>query len=142
MKENVTIELNSAPLEANKNFVREALHEFNVQKIGKDEEMSFFAYDENRKIIGGLILYAEMRSIFIDILWVCENHRGYGIGSELMRAAEEEGYRRGVTYSTTDTLAFQAARFYQKLGYHEIGVVKDYIEGHDRIFFRKALTRE
>ncbi|MCA9507182.1 MAG: GNAT family N-acetyltransferase [Myxococcales bacterium] len=98
------------------------------------------AFDENRKIIGGLILFAEKQSIFIYILWVYKNHRGRGIGSKLMRAAEKEGRQRGVAYSTTDTLAFQAANFCQKLGYHEIGIMKDYIEGHDRIFFRKLLT--
>jgi|TARA_R110002110_G_C13470277_1_gene720518 GNAT superfamily N-acetyltransferase len=127
------------PSQENDEVVRNALHEFNVAQIGQDEHYSVFAFSPEGKIIGGLLVYQEAHSIFIDILWIDESERGKGLGTELLLAAEKEAVRRKVPYSTTDTLAFQAVNFYRKNGYEQIGMVKNYIEGHDRYFFRKKL---
>ena len=140
MNEKIAIKKNLVPLKVNNEYIRNALHDFNVKMIGKEKEFSFFAHDEAGKIVGGLIVYAEKSSIFIDILWVSDKLRNCGVGSRLIAAAEDEGRKLGIQYSTTDTFAFQAVDFYKKNGYQEIGVIKEYIEGHDKIFFRKNIS--
>lgn len=137
---NYRIAVAQNPTQENDEFVRNALHEYNVAQIGQDKHYSVFAFSPEEKIIGGVLVYQEAQSIFIDILWVDESERGKGLGTELLLAAEKEAVRRKVLYSTTDTLAFQAVDFYRKNGYEQIGIVKEYIEGHDRYFFRKKLS--
>ena len=136
----ICIKVDLNPSHKNDEIVRQALHEFNVKQIGKDEHYSIFAFNQQNEIIGGSLVYTETRSIFIDILWVKESERAKRIGSKILLAAENEGLRRKIRYSTLDTYAFQAVNFYLKHGYKQIGVIKDYIEGHDRVFFRKQLN--
>ncbi len=120
-------------------MIRNALHAFNVAAIGKEDHYSVFAFDASNEIIGGALIYAEKNSIFIDNLWIYELYRGKGIGSKLIAAAEQEGIRREIPYSTTDTFTFQAVDFYLKQGYDKIGVIKNYMEGHDKVYFRKKI---
>jgi ribosomal protein S18 acetylase RimI-like enzyme len=135
---NILINIDVSPSEEEEKFIRDQLHQFNVNQIGKDEQYAVFAYNNN-DIIGGVLVNTEKSSIFIDILWVDETLRGQGIGSKLLIAAEKEGINRNIQYSTTDTFDFQAVDFYIKNGYSEIGRIAAYIEGHDKVFFRKKL---
>ena len=134
---NIHIDLN--PESEKDRFIREELHQFNIKHIGKDDHYSVFAYDSSSALIGGLLVYAGLSSIFITILWVKDSERGKGVGSMLLQAAESEGIRRKIPTSTLDTLSFQAKDFYLKNGYSQIGLIKEYIEGNDRLFFRKKL---
>lgn len=90
-------------------------------------------------IIGGAIVYAHKSSIYVDALWVSEKYRGRGIGAELLRSVETEAVKRGIPESTLDTFSFQAEGFYLKQGYKHLGTIKNYLEGHDRIYLRKKL---
>ncbi|TIE22137.1 N-acetyltransferase, partial [Legionella pneumophila] len=52
---------------------------------------------------------------------------------------EAEAVKRGIPASTLDTFSFQAEGFYLKQGYKHLGTIKNYLEGHDRIYLRKQL---
>ena len=68
----------------------------------------------------------------------CVVQRGTGIGSTLMRMAEEEAVRRGCRMGTLTTINFQAPEFYARHGWEEFGRIQtapDVI----RIFMLKAL---
>lgn len=134
---NILINIELSPAAGKEKFIRDQLHQFNINEIGKDEQYAVFAY--NNDIVGGILVNTERSSIFIDILWVDETLRGQGIGSKLLIAAEKEGINRDIPYSTTDTFDFQAVDFYIKNGYSEIGRIVAYIERHDKVFFRKKL---
>ncbi|MBP9723024.1 MAG: GNAT family N-acetyltransferase [Gammaproteobacteria bacterium] len=136
--DSVVIKTDLSPDKEKNEFIKEKLYQFNVEKVGKDEQYSIFAYHQDQ-IIGGVLVNAEKSSIFIEILWVDKLWRGQDIGSKLVLAAEQEGLNRNIFYSTTDTYSFQAVDFYIKNGYSEIGRIKAHIEGHDRVFFRKKL---
>ena len=71
----ISIKVDLNPSHKNDEIVRQALHEFNVKQIGKDEHYSIFAFNQQNEIIGGALVYTETRSIFIDILWVKESER-------------------------------------------------------------------
>lgn len=68
-------------------------------------------------ILGGLEGYTFASYFYIALLWVSENARTAGVGSALIRAAEDEARKRGCTMSLVDTLSFQAEPFYVKNGY-------------------------
>ena len=88
-------------------------------------------------IVGGLIGYTHWNWLFVQQLWVAEDHRQRGIGSSLMAAAECEALARGCIHAHCDTFDFQALPFYQKLGYQTFGVLGDYPVGHTRYFLSK-----
>ena len=63
-------------------------------------------------------------------LWVCENERCRGQGSELLEAAEDGARARGCRRAILDTHSFQAPAFYQKRGYRIVSTMEDFPPGH------------
>lgn len=71
--------------------------------------------------------------------WVDEPLRGRGVGSALLRTAEDEARRRGCWHSLLTTFDFQALAFYRKRGFKVLAVVDDYPPGHANHLLRKLL---
>jgi GNAT superfamily N-acetyltransferase len=76
----------------------------------------------------------------VELLFVPKEYRGAGLGTELMRLAEEEARRRGCRGAWLDTFSFQARGFYERLGYSVFGTIGDHPPGHSRFFMKKALA--
>ncbi len=78
-------------------------------------------------------------------LLVRPEHRGRGVASALVAAAEEEARARGKTLLVLDTVrGDHAERLYRKLGYTAVGVIPNYAlfpDGRpcDTVVFYKAL---
>ena len=127
-------------LEEENKSIRNGIINFNAPYIGsKPDRFSISVRDNNDTVIGGAIVYAHQSSVYVDVLWVDEKHRGKGLGQKLLLTVEEEALKRNIKQSTLDTFSFQAEGFYLKQGYTKIGVINDYIEGFDRIYLRKSL---
>jgi GNAT superfamily N-acetyltransferase len=77
---------------------------------------------------------------YIDLLWVTEDQRRTGLGSQLLAAAEQETRRRGCDRVALSTHSFQAPGFYARFGYAECGRIPAYPHGHDQIQLVKHLT--
>ena len=77
----------------------------------------------------------------VRFLWVDERRRHTGIGSRLLRAAEEEASVRGCEKVVLSTHSFQAPDFYLKRGYVIAGQFLNYPRGHRSIFLEKPLPR-
>src|SRR5215470_2655725 len=73
------------------------------------------------ELIGGLWARSLWGSLYIDMMFVPEALRENGIGTSLLRLAEQEAMRRGCRDMWTDTYAFQARPFYEKLGFAVFG---------------------
>ena len=77
--------------------------------------------------------------MYVDILWVHENHRHKGIGSKLLIEAEKEAIRRGCHHVHLDTMSWQAPEFYKKFGYEIIGILPDIPNGNQKYLLMKTL---
>ncbi|MDU6388155.1 MULTISPECIES: N-acetyltransferase [Pantoea] len=121
--------------------VRLGLNAFNSRFINIDEikAIGVFVTDEHGKKRAGLTGSTTGNWLRIDMLWVSDALRGQGVGTQLIRAAEEEARRRGCRYAQVDTASFQARPFYEKLGYSLRFSLDNYPRHHQRHYLSKAL---
>ena len=136
--------MNRHPSETETDYIREALNQFNCAHVGDDGHtpLNLIEYDADGSIIGGLLGGTYWGWMYIDILWVREDHRRHGIGSRLLTDAEKEAVRRGCHHVHVDTMSWQAPMFYQKHGYEVIGVLPDIPRGNQKYLLMKALLAE
>ena len=136
--------MNRHPSETETDYIREALNQFNCAHVGDDGHtpLNLVEYDADGSIIGGLLGGTYWGWMYIDILWVREDHRRQGVGSRLLTEAEKEAMRRGCHHVHVDTMSWQAPAFYQKHGYEVIGVLPDIPLGNQKYLLMKALQAE
>jgi GNAT superfamily N-acetyltransferase len=124
--------------------IRRPLAEFNVRFAGGSvpEPIAIVLRDPtNDAVVGGLWAVSAYHWIYVDLLFVPENLRGRGLGSALMKKAEEIAAQRGCIGLRLDTLSFQAPRFYEKLGYREYGRLASLPnDRYERIYYFKMLS--
>ena len=133
--------MNISPTENEIKYIREALKKFNDERVGEDAHapINIVEYDENGNAIGGILGGTYWGWMYIDTLWVHENHRNKGIGSKLLREAEQEARRRDCHHAHLETMSWQAPGFYQKHGYELIGILPDIPQGNQKYLLMKAL---
>ena len=133
--------MNISPTENEIKYIRDALKRFNDESVGKDGHtpLNIVEYDENDNLIGGLLGGTYWGWMYVDILWVHENHRHKGIGSKLLYEAEMEAINRGCHHVHLDTMSWQAPEFYKKNGYEVIGTLPDIPSGNQKHLLMKAL---
>ena len=133
--------MNVNPTEGEIRAVREGLDSFNRASVGADGHtpLNIVEYDGGGSVIGGLLGGTYWGWMYVDILWVQEAHRGTGIGTRLLAAAEKEAKRRGCHHVHLDTMSWQAPAFYQKRGYEVIGILPDIPTGNQKYLLMKAL---
>ena len=133
--------MNREPSKEEMDYVREALTQFNNERVGADghEVLSFVEYDKDGAVIGGIIGGTYWGWMYVDILWVHEAHRQKGIGAKLLLEAEKEAVRRGCHHVHLDTMSWQAPAFYQKHGYEIVGILPDIPKGNQKYLLQKTL---
>ncbi|UFN50606.1 GNAT family N-acetyltransferase [Roseomonas sp. OT10] len=138
----LTLELtDAAPPEA-RDAVLAPLMAFNLEQAGPPQmrPLAVLLRDEEGMIQGGLWGRTGWSWLFVELLVVPDPHRGRGLGTALLRQAEEEALRRGCVGAWLDTFSFQAPGFYLRQGYEIVGTIRGYPPGHSRHFLRKRLV--
>lgn len=92
------------------------------------------------ELVGGLAAEIVGDWLHVELLWVAEAARGQGLGSELLRQAEEAAAADGCSRAYLSTLATQAPDFYRRHGYVPIASFPSFAGPHARIWFAKRLT--
>lgn len=100
---------------------------------------AFLVRDENNAIIGGCYGVSFYNALHLEQIWVDKLHRGQGIGSNLVRLAEEIAKERGYPLMTLNTMSWEAPEFYAKLGFKQCGVIDGYVNGAKRYMFSKRI---
>jgi GNAT superfamily N-acetyltransferase len=114
---------------------------FNARHLGNYEWSDLDVYVRNRegRVVGGLIGDIALGWLAIHAQWVIEELRGSGLGTEILRTAEDAAIGSGCPALILDTLTFQAPGLMKKRGYVRAGIVDDYRGGVQRIFMQKRL---
>ena len=136
------IEIHESPDPALREAILKPLRDFNESHVGPVdvEPLAITLRDpDSGAITGGLWGTSVARWLYVDLLVVPEEFRGRGIGTELLRKAEEIARKRDCIALWLNTGTFQAPGFYEKRGFKAFGRVPDYPPGHDTIFFLKRL---
>ncbi len=131
----------NTPTEKEIEYIRASLGKFNDETVGTDSHTPLNAveYDSDGNVIGGILGGTYWGWMYVDILWVHEDHRRKGIGSRLLKDAENEAIRRGCHHVHLDTMSWQAPEFYKKHGYEVIGILPDIPKGNQKYLLMKAL---
>ena len=75
--------------------------------------------DSDGTLKGGVIARVTGESCYVDTVWIDEAARGGGLGTKMLRMAEDEARRIGARGAWLYTLSIQAKPFYEKIGYSE-----------------------
>jgi GNAT superfamily N-acetyltransferase len=105
----------------------------------EDKPFSILAYIDET-LVGGLIGKVFWNWLYADLVWVEEGFRGQGIGTHVMRRAEERALEMKLTGIYLWTETWQAPSFYLKLGYAQFAEFRDFPPGHSRLGFHKYLA--
>ena len=123
-------------------FLEDQLYEYNVKQTGYDDGQLVTIWVKNHvdEIMAGLHGWTWGGSCYIRDLWVHEDLRGQGYGTQLLQAAEQEATSRGCHQVVLESYSFQAPGFYQKHGYEVFAVLEDHPRGHRNYYLRKRFT--
>jgi N-acetylglutamate synthase-like GNAT family acetyltransferase len=132
--------IDNDPNAENDKIIRDGIINFNSQILKeKAAHFSIFA-KENNQVIAGALIWEHSDALYIDVLWCDEGYRNKGIGTKIIAMINQVAIDKHVSKIFVDTYAFQAQKFYQKQGFYRIGIVPEYMLGHDRIFMRKDVV--
>lgn len=101
--------------------------------------VNFAAKTKDGLQVGGLIGKIYRGCLFVDMLWVHEDHRGQGLGEWLLDKAEKTACDHRCRFIHLDTFSFQAPEFYKKNGFVVFGVLEGYTDDIKRYYLKKEL---
>lgn len=138
---NITLDVDRHPTINDIDVIQKGINHFNNSKIGESpDEFCIYLRDDANVIHGGLFAVIYSDAIHIILMWMEEELRNKSYGKKLIQAAEEEAIKRKCKFAYVDTFSFQAEGFYQKCGYHPIGVINQALFDYSRIFLKKELS--
>ena len=121
--------------------IGDLIRSYNRSKREKaeSEPLNIYVEDDSGELMAGLVAETFGNWLEIEYLFVKEDLRGQGIGSQLLQQAESEAKKRNCRFAFVNTYQFQAPAFYQKHGYKEVFIMKDYPYTGQRHYYQKVL---
>ena len=116
-------------------------HNAGVTGIADGQLLAFLVRDDSGRIVAGICGNTWGGGCEIRQFWVEESQRRRGLGTRLLRAAEQEARRRGCTQMLLMTFSFQAPAFYVRNGFEVVATIADHPRGHRNFLMRKRLER-
>jgi GNAT superfamily N-acetyltransferase len=113
------LEVTDAPTTGAEAVIRDGLSDYNLEKAGYRDHrpLAILARDpETGEVVGGLLGGTSFGLLRIDRFFLPQGLRKQGLGTRIIKAAEEEGRRRGCGRALLTTLEFQAPGFYKRQG--------------------------
>ncbi|MCU1001962.1 GNAT family N-acetyltransferase [Stenotrophomonas maltophilia] len=125
-------------------LIGSGLDQFNLDAAGYADRRTLAVLvtdPASGRVVGGLTGRTSLGLWFVDLFHLPPAYRGNGLGSRVLKAAEDEARRRGCRSGVLYTISFQAPDFYVKQGWAVLGEVPCDPPGTRRIFLSKDLTR-
>ena len=115
---------------------------FNVRATGLDDqrEVTLSLRDDDGEVCAGLSGWTWGTHAGIAMVWVREDRRGKGLGSQLLAGVERVARDRGCRRLSVSSFTFQAPDFYRRHGFVETGRLEGVpVEGQDDVHLVKLL---
>ena len=114
---------------------------FNFDATGIRDARDFAAsvLDDSGALMAGVQEWTWGETGWVERLWVREDARHRGLGSQLLTAVETEARARGCRQLGLTTHSFQAPDFYRRHGFEVVGELPDYPAGHASLLLRKRV---
>ena len=109
------------------------------REAAESEPLNLYVEDDSGQLMAGLVAETFGNWLEIEYLFVKEDLRGQGFGSQLLQQAESEAKKRNCRFAFVNTYQFQAPAFYQKYGYKKVFTMKDYPYTGQRHYYQKEL---
>ena len=121
--------------------IGELVRSYNRSKreAAESEPLNLYVEDDSGELLAGLVAETFGNWLEIEYLFVKEELRGQGIGSQLLQQVESEAKKRNCRFAFVNTYQFQAPAFYQKYGYKKVFTMKDYPYTGQRHYYQKDL---
>ena len=122
-------------------IIGDLIRSYNLSKreVAESEPLNLYVEDDSGELMAGLVAETFGNWLEIEYLFVKDDLRGQGIGSQLLQQAESEAKKRNCRFVFLNTYQFQAPAFYQKQGYKEVFTLKDYPYIGQRHYYQKDL---
>jgi GNAT superfamily N-acetyltransferase len=117
------------------------LTEHRRSAVGVEDDtrpVGVFARRDGR-IVAGADGRTQWGWLYVAHVWVDDSLRGTGMGTRVLTAIEDAARARGCRAAFLDTFSFQAAPFYEKLGYREFGRLEGFGANGTKHFLWKEL---
>jgi ribosomal protein S18 acetylase RimI-like enzyme len=123
------------------NLINSALSEYNIKTTGFGDykSVNVLLRDEAGEVKGGALGGIWGEWLYVKLLWVAEELRGQGYGSQLLTMAEAEAVASACRGIFLETFDFQAYSFYLRFGFEEVGHLADFPPGHTQYYMIKKL---
>jgi GNAT superfamily N-acetyltransferase len=124
--------------------VETLLEQFMTDRVGAPQREPFalaIVDERSSETLGGLWAMSLWGSFYVNVVFVPEAMRGRGLGTELLRRAEEEARARACWHMWLDTYDFEARPFYERLGFELFGQLQGPAPYYPRHFMRKVLRQ-
>lgn len=124
--------------------VRRGLVAYNEQFTGPQPQtkVGCFARDESGRVVAGAHGTIGWGWLYIERLWVEENLRGKGVGTQVMARLERLALAQGVFRFHVGTTSFQALDFYIQQGYEVYAQLEDNPPGFTDYMLKKIIDLE
>jgi len=109
------------------------------REAAESEPLNLYVEDDSGQVMAGLVAETFGNWLEIEYLFVKEDLRGQGIGSQLLQQAESEAKNRNCRFAFVNTYQFQAPDFYKRHGYKEVFTLQDYPYTGKRFYYQKNL---
>lgn len=141
MRDDVIVCREDAECQALGSFLEDRIYEFNVKATGYDDGrlLAGCVRNEAGDVIAGFNGYTWGGCCELSNVWVDERHRGRGLGTSLLRAAEAEAAARGCLRIVLATHSFQAPGFYERMGYQRQYAIEGRPQGVEDVIYAKSL---
>ncbi len=145
MEQTLKIEVSVQPSEHQLQVISDGISAFNAPYLPNDGEFesglrfAVMAQNEQGEYVGGLQASVVWSYCVLELLWLSEETRGQGVGSQLIEQLVVFAKEKQLTQIRTETLDFQAKPFYEKQGFKVYGEIDDSPKGHKTYFLVKVL---
>jgi ribosomal protein S18 acetylase RimI-like enzyme len=119
-----------------------AQHAFEKKKLPAIKHWGFFLKDKKDTIQGSITGRLLHGYLSIDTLCISPLLRNRGHGTKLMKLAEDIGLKNACTFSTVNTMDWEAKDFYEELGYYVEFSRGGYTNNSTFYFLRKNLVND